>query len=110
MRTTLDLPTELLDQARKISGERTKRGAVVAALQEYVNAELRRALMGRLGKTRMMTQADLAEMRGYNEPPDPNQPVRLILPAKGKHPFTTPPPASPSDISSSSRRARSDRR
>lgn len=36
MRTTLDLPEELLRQAAKLSENKTKTGTIVTALQEYI--------------------------------------------------------------------------
>lgn len=36
MRTTLDLPEDLVQQASRFSHEKTKRGAVMAALREYI--------------------------------------------------------------------------
>lgn len=36
MRTTLDLPAPLLDEALKLSHQRTKTAVIIAALEEYV--------------------------------------------------------------------------
>ena len=36
MRTTLDLPEDLLQQAAKLSKEKTKTGTIVRALWEYI--------------------------------------------------------------------------
>jgi Arc/MetJ family transcription regulator len=36
MRTTLDIPDELLDEARRVSHSRTKREAVLAGLEELI--------------------------------------------------------------------------
>lgn len=51
MRTTIDLPEELLEAARRAADLRTKREAVIAGLQELIKrserGELRR-LAGRL--------------------------------------------------------------
>ena len=43
MRTTLDLPDTLLDQARALSREKTKRGTIMTALQEYILSKARHA-------------------------------------------------------------------
>ncbi len=51
MRTTLDIPEELLEEARRASSARTKREAVLAGLEELIrksrHEELRR-LAGRV--------------------------------------------------------------
>lgn len=87
MRTTLDLPEELVEDARRLAGIRTKREAVVRALEEFVQAKRRAELIGMLGKTRMaITQDDLEAMREDDDLPDPGERMRLILPSKGKHP------------------------
>ena len=36
MRTTLDLPAELIEEAMTLSRQRTKTGVIVAALEDYV--------------------------------------------------------------------------
>ena len=36
MRTTLDLPTPLIDEAIRISHQRTKTAVIIAALEDYV--------------------------------------------------------------------------
>ena len=38
MRTTLDLPASLVDEAVKLSHQKTKTGAIVAALEAYVRS------------------------------------------------------------------------
>jgi len=87
MRTTLDLPEELVEDARRLAGMRTKREAVVRALEEFVQAKRRAELIGMLGKTKMaVTQDDLEAMREDDDLPDPEEPMRLILPPKGKYP------------------------
>ena len=62
MRTTLDLPEDLLEQARRAVNARTKRETVVAGLQELIRKshfeELRR-LAGRVD-----LQIDIARSRG----------------------------------------------
>lgn len=87
MRTTLDLPEDLVEEARRLGSLPSKRAAVVKALEEYVRAQLRAELIGMLGKTPMsMTQEELQEMREDDEGPDPDEPMRLILPARGRYP------------------------
>jgi Arc/MetJ family transcription regulator len=51
MRTTLDLPDDLLSEAMRLSKVRTKTGAVVLSLQELINRrkiERLRKLKGKL--------------------------------------------------------------
>ena len=36
MRTTLDLPTPLIDEAIRLSHQRTKTAVIIAALEDYV--------------------------------------------------------------------------
>lgn len=36
MRTTIDLPDELVKEAMRVSNQRTKTGVIVSALEEYV--------------------------------------------------------------------------
>ncbi len=51
MRTTLDLPDDLLENARKAANARTKREAVIAGLEELIRRSRReelRRLAGRL--------------------------------------------------------------
>ena len=38
MRTTLDLPGPLVDEALKLSHQKTKTGAIIAALESYVRS------------------------------------------------------------------------
>lgn len=50
MRTTLDLPDELLDEALRSSHLRTKREAVIAGLKELIRKAHREELRGAAGK------------------------------------------------------------
>jgi len=36
MRATLDIPDELISEAQKISGEKSKTKAIIAAIKEYI--------------------------------------------------------------------------
>lgn len=44
MRTTIDLPEELVIEAMKLSRKRTKTGVIIAALEEYVRKNKIQAL------------------------------------------------------------------
>ena len=37
MRTTMDLPEDLLDEAKSLSGTRSKTAAVILALKDYID-------------------------------------------------------------------------
>jgi len=64
MRSTLELPDELVEDAKRLSGLKTKRAVVHAALREFVNRRRRDQLRERLGKTDLrLTQEDLERMR-----------------------------------------------
>jgi hypothetical protein len=39
MKTTLDIPPRLIEEARRLSGEKTKTRAVIVALEEFVRRE-----------------------------------------------------------------------
>jgi Arc/MetJ family transcription regulator len=53
MRTTLDLPEETLEKARRASGLRTKRETVIAGLEELIRRSKREELRGLAGKIRL---------------------------------------------------------
>jgi hypothetical protein len=64
MRSTVDLPDELIEQARALSGIATKRDVIVAALEEFVRRRRVERLRSRLGTMRLdLTQDDLRRMR-----------------------------------------------
>ncbi|MBI1821840.1 MAG: type II toxin-antitoxin system VapB family antitoxin [Nitrospirae bacterium] len=49
MRTTMDIDDMLISEVIKVSGARTKKGAVVIALQEYIKAKKREELKKIIG-------------------------------------------------------------
>ena len=61
MRTTLDLPDDLLAQAQRACGARTKTMTVVMALQQLVNSSKIEALRTLRGKVRL--DIDLKALR-----------------------------------------------
>lgn len=64
MRTTVDLPADLMAQALELSPARTKREVLTAALDEYVKRLLREELLQMLGTGFLdMTPEDLDRMR-----------------------------------------------
>ena len=50
MATNLSLDPELLEQALKVSGERTKKAAVTRALQEFIARRSQKRLLELMGK------------------------------------------------------------
>ena len=64
MRTTVDLPADLMAQALELSPVRTKREVLTAALEEYVKRLLRERLLEMLRNGFPdMTHEDLERMR-----------------------------------------------
>ena len=67
MRTTLDIDAQLMDDAIRLSGERTKAAAVEAALREYVRLRRKEMLLELPGKVRLeenweqLREAELGE-------------------------------------------------
>lgn len=53
MRTTLDLPAETLEEARRAAGLRTKIETVIAGLEERIRKSKREELRGLAGKIRL---------------------------------------------------------
>jgi Arc/MetJ family transcription regulator len=50
MATNLSIDPELIDQALKVSGERTKKAAVTKALQEFIARRRQKRLLDLIGK------------------------------------------------------------
>lgn len=64
MRTTVDLPADLMAKALELSPARTKREVLTAALDEYVKRLLREELLQMLGTGFLdMAPEDLDRMR-----------------------------------------------
>ena len=61
MRTTVDIPEEILEDARRASGHRTKRQTVISGLEELVKKAKREELRRLAGK--MSLKIDLARSR-----------------------------------------------
>jgi len=53
MRTTLDLPDETLEKARRAANLRTKRETVIAGLEELIRKSKREELRGLAGRVRL---------------------------------------------------------
>jgi Arc/MetJ family transcription regulator len=68
MKTTIDIPEDILKETMEFTGSKTIRGAVVAALEWYNRREKQRELVKHLGTFKnFMTQRELQEMRGTRE-------------------------------------------
>ena len=64
MRTTVDLPSGLLEEAMELAGIQTKRETLVAALRDYVRRLHTEAMIARLGTYRIdLTPEDLERLR-----------------------------------------------
>ncbi len=61
MRTTLDIPEEILEEARQACGHRTKRETVISGLEELIKKAKREELRRLAGKMRL--RIDLARSR-----------------------------------------------
>jgi Arc/MetJ family transcription regulator len=70
MKTTIDIPEIALDEAMKFTGARTKREAIVTAVERFNRLKRLERLNARVrGQFRdFMTQADLKAMRQADTP------------------------------------------
>lgn len=70
MKTTIDIPQSLMDEAMKFTGAKTKREAVVTAVERFNRLKRLERLNDRVrGQFRdFMTQADLKTMRAADTP------------------------------------------
>jgi Arc/MetJ family transcription regulator len=64
MATNLNLDDALLDEALRVSGKRTKREAVTAALQEYVARRKQRKILELFGSLDWDPRYDYKKERG----------------------------------------------
>jgi Arc/MetJ family transcription regulator len=58
MATNLDIDPKLIKEALEVSGERTKKGAVTKALQEFVARRRQKGLLDLVGKLEWNTAFD----------------------------------------------------
>lgn len=69
MKTTLDIPTDLINEAMRLAGAKTKRAAVLAALDDFSRRGRMREMSMRLGDSdTFMTAADLETLRLQEKP------------------------------------------
>lgn len=71
MKTTLDIPESILEEAMRLSGAKTKRTVVVTALEEYTRRLKLKALASRLGNSdTFMSHGELMSLRTREIPDD----------------------------------------
>ena len=63
MRTTIDIDDKLLKEAWEILHPKSKRELIEISLQEIIRREHLKRLASRLGRTPMITRAELLRMR-----------------------------------------------
>jgi len=69
MKTTLDIPNDLLEEAMRVSGAKTKRAVVLTALGDLARRGRMRDLADRLGDSQtFMTPAQLDSLRVRETP------------------------------------------
>jgi Arc/MetJ family transcription regulator len=87
MRITLNLPADLIAEARRATGIRGTRRLVITALEELIDARRRAALLAMLGNTDFdMTWEEIHRLREDDTEGDADEPIRLMLPP-GNHPL-----------------------
>ncbi len=64
MRTTLDLPVDLIEQAMALSNQRTKTAVIIEALGELIRKHKLQGLKEFKGKVRMDIDLDVLRNRG----------------------------------------------
>ncbi|HEX9895115.1 MAG TPA: type II toxin-antitoxin system VapB family antitoxin [Gemmatimonadales bacterium] len=66
MRTTLDLPEDLVNEAREMLGYKSKTDTIVFALRELIRRRKREQLVGLFGKVKIDIDLDKSRRRpGY---------------------------------------------
>lgn len=72
MRTNIDIDDELMAEAMRLTGARTKKAAVEHALRKVIEIEKRKSILDLYGKVQW--EGDLGEMRaGRPLPHDPQE-------------------------------------
>jgi hypothetical protein len=67
MRSTVELPDKLLEDAKRLSSIRTTKGIIEAALEEFVRARRLERLIARVGRGDfLLTHEELERMREDN--------------------------------------------
>lgn len=63
MRTTLDIPMELLNQALRLAGAKTKTEAIITALKEYIRQKKIEQITQAAGKIEFAKDFDWEKLR-----------------------------------------------
>jgi len=67
MKTTIDIPDDMLKEVMANAGSQTKREAVLAAIEEFNRKRRQRKLIKHLGAFKnLMTREELMKMRGMD--------------------------------------------
>ena len=69
MRTTVDIPEDLLEEARRITDSKTMRETIVIALRELVNKDKREQLRQLAGKIQLDFDPSVSRGRGRSRKP-----------------------------------------
>ncbi|MEM9896198.1 MAG: type II toxin-antitoxin system VapB family antitoxin [Bacteroidota bacterium] len=64
MRTTMDIPEELIEEAMKITGAKTKSQAIKEALESQIKRAKRQRLLNYKGKIDLNVDLDITRDRG----------------------------------------------
>ncbi len=64
MRTTVDLPDELLEEARKVTDSKTMRETLILGLQELIKKSKRERLLSLAGKIQIDVDPSVSRGRG----------------------------------------------
>lgn len=70
MRATLNIPDELIREVQALTGEKSKTGAIIAVMEDYVRKKKVEQLLALRGKIRIdydWEKAEAAEMRAAEE-------------------------------------------
>jgi Arc/MetJ family transcription regulator len=68
MRTTLDIPTELIEEARRVLGFKSKTDTVVLSLRELIRRRRIEELKSLMGKVRLDVDLDASRRRPARRP------------------------------------------
>ena len=83
MKTTLDLPDEKLAEACALSGLKTKRSVVMAALDEFINSLRRQQLIDILGTVELTMTGEELEATRHVVNPDKEAATERFRSARG---------------------------
>ena len=70
MRATLNIPDKLIEEVQRLSGQKTKTGAIVTVMEEYVRRRKVEDLLALRGKVQIVydwEQEEMAELKAAEE-------------------------------------------